>query len=40
MLEDIVIKGNGLIIKIPYNINLEFTDFHNKTIFFTKSEEE
>lgn len=30
----------GRLIKIPYNINLEFTDLHNKTIFFTKSEEE
>ena len=32
-------EGDNLI-KIPYNINLKFTDIHNKTIFFTKSEEE
>ena len=30
----------GRLIKIPYNINLEFTDLHNKTIFFTKLEKE
>lgn len=35
----IKIEG-GRLIKIPYNINLEFTDLHNKTIFFAKSEEE
>ena len=32
-------EGDNLI-KITYNINLKFTDIHNKTIFFIKSEEE
>ena len=32
-------EGNDLI-KIPYDINLEFMDIHNEIIFFMKSEEE